>query len=265
MNYALSQGYHVFSYDRLGIGESSHGDPKNEIQISLEIEALAEMTRMLRNGSVHDIRSTPTKIVHVGHSFGSVQTYALSAMYPDMSDAIILTGFSSNANFLPTFVAGGNLQQARLHGPLPGRIVSGLSDYRSGYLANTNIIGNQYQFFHAPEFDSGLLEFSELNKQPLTIGEMMTQGGVPKQSRFTGPVYIITGSNDEPFCGGNCYGTDGAAMSIPAASKGVFPLAKPFLAFVQPNTGHGINLHYTATSAYKNIHDFLEAHDFARA
>ncbi len=36
--------------------------------------------------------------------------------------------------------------------------------------------------------------------------------------------------------------------------------ASNFEAYVQPNTGHGINLHYNATGAYDVIEEFLAAH-----
>jgi pimeloyl-ACP methyl ester carboxylesterase len=100
---ALARGYHTLSYDRLGLGKSSHGDAKNEIQSFLECRApvgrkrvcdipgprrnprrssysccmadpniLAQLTRMVRNGKMPNIK-TPAKVVHVGHSFGSAQ------------------------------------------------------------------------------------------------------------------------------------------------------------------------------------------------
>ncbi|CAG7998322.1 unnamed protein product [Penicillium salamii] len=65
-----------FCVDRLGIGKSSHGDPKNEIQTALEVESLAQIPQMIRNGNVPGLRKKPSKILHVGHSFGSVQSYA---------------------------------------------------------------------------------------------------------------------------------------------------------------------------------------------
>lgn len=47
--------------------------------------------------------------------------------------------------------------------------------------------------------------------------------------------------------------------SIPAdVQKGV-PNAKTFEAYIQPNTGHGINLHYNATGAYNVIQSFLSS------
>ena len=58
--------YCTLSYDRLGIGNSSHGEPLNEIQAFLEIAALAEMTMMLRNGTFPGVTQTFGKITHVG-------------------------------------------------------------------------------------------------------------------------------------------------------------------------------------------------------
>ncbi|KAJ5781328.1 hypothetical protein N7457_006488 [Penicillium paradoxum] len=251
VEYALSQGYHTLSYDRLGLGKSSHGDAKNEIQAFLEIEGLAQLTRMVRNGEISHIK-TPSKIVHVGHSFGSSQTVALSAMYPDLSDALVLTGWSTSADYMPMFLTGANFQQARLNGKN--------SDYTGGYLTSGDVGSNVYLFFYPPHFDTELLEFVEENKQPMTIGELMTITGLPAQSNFTGPVYVIDGENDVPFCGGDCSHTGGTSASFPAAAEKLFPSASAFVAYIHPNTGHAINVHYNATGAYKEIHDFLGAH-----
>ena len=257
IDHALSNGYSTLSYDRLGIGQSSHGDPKNEIQASLEVASLAEMTRMVRKGSFPGIHQKPEKVVHVGHSFGSGQTYALSAMYPDLSDAIVLTGFSLNSSFMPFFLTGANFQQA--HGQIEGE-----GDYPPGYLVSSNINANHYLFFHAPNFDPDMLVFAEQSKKPVTVGELMTSGSVPMQSGFTGPVLIITGSNDLPFCGGDCLNTGGGvAASIPAQGKVAFPESKAFEAYVQPETGHGLNRHYNATGAYEYIAGFLGGNGIA--
>ncbi|CAG8895602.1 unnamed protein product [Penicillium nalgiovense] len=237
VDYVLARGYHTLSYDRLGLGKSSHGDAKNEIQSFLEIEALAQLTRM---------------VVHVGHSFGSAQTVALSAMYPELSDALVLTGYSTSADYMPMFLSGANFQQAQLN--------CKNSDYTAGYLDSADMGSNIYLFFYPPHFDTGLLRYAEDNKKPMTIGELLTITGLPAQSNFTGPVYVIDGANDVPFCGGDCLHMGGKLASIPAAANVVFPSASAFSAYVHPSTGHAINLHYNATGAYKQINDFLEAH-----
>ena len=72
--------FSTFAYDRLGIGQSSHGEPVNEIQAWLEIDALKVLTSQLKAGKVKGVPGPFEKVVHTGHSFGSQQTYALTAM-----------------------------------------------------------------------------------------------------------------------------------------------------------------------------------------
>ena len=50
---------------------------------------------MLRNGDIGGMKFN--KIVGIGHSYGSVQTQALSATQPDLLNAVLLQGFSVNA------------------------------------------------------------------------------------------------------------------------------------------------------------------------
>jgi hypothetical protein len=53
--------------------------------------------------------------------------------------------------------------------------------------------------------------------------------------------------------------TGGAAPSIAAMVSKSFPNvdASNFSSYIQPNTGHGINLHYNVTAAYDIINEFL--------
>lgn len=288
-------GYDTLIYDRLGIGLSSHGDPKNEIQAFLEIAALAEMTAMLRNGTILGIKRY-SKVVHVGHSFGSTQTYSLTNKFPTLSDAIVLTGFSPAAQFVPLFGAGADFQQANLNQPLRfgnpttaaaissvlkedvclsdpvvqmydltdvfARPVDGTAplNYPNGYLTNSNVDSLQYLFLLAPFFDPGLAYYGEAGKQPVTPGELLTLGSIPQSSAFSGPVLVFTGSNDLPFCGGDCLNTGGlAAPSIPALAVEAFPSAKSFEAYIQPQTGHGLTMHYNATAGYRYINEWIDS------
>ena len=69
-------------------------------------------------------------------------------------------------------------------------------------------------------------------------------------------------ANDLPFCGGDCLNTGNASIpSTPAVVKKGFPYlaSENFTVYIQPNTGHGINLHYNATGAYSVINRFLDA------
>lgn len=65
---------------------------------------------------------------------------------------------------------------------------------------------------------------------------------------------------DAIFCGGDCTATGNPELeSIPALTKMAFPAAKAFVAHLQPNTGHAVNLHHNATAGYTVIQQFLGA------
>jgi len=51
---------------------------------------------------------------------------------------------------------------------------------------------------------------------------------------------MISGDADLIFCGSDCHG-------ILEQAAPLFPAAKPFETYVQPDTGHGMNLHYNAS------------------
>lgn len=301
----------------MGIGNSSHGDPINEIQAQLEVEALRAVTTLLRAGEIPEITCNYSKVIHVGHSFGSIQSYWLSALYPGLTDGLVLTGFSVNGSFLPSqTVPGWNLASARLNQPLRfgdapndkieavsnkwrvstslihaaqvalnyvgisvstddiwndiattqvGNIIVGWNEtverlnYPSGYLTHSDLTANQFVFLRYGAYDIGLGVITEQTKQPVTIGELLTAGGSPSSSPFTGPVIVFTGEYDEPFCGLDCFATGGVAPSIPAEVAEVFPNAKAFEAYIQPGTGHGINAHYNSSAGNAYVQQWLAA------
>jgi pimeloyl-ACP methyl ester carboxylesterase len=281
--------YATLSFDRLGVGNSSHGEPLNEIQSFIEVEATAALTRMLRNGTFPGVNRTFSKVVHVGHSFGSAQTYSLANLYPNITDGIVLTGFSMNASFVPFFAAGGNFQQANLNEPLRFSNITGtqiqslLNMYAenvvdlfapidvttlprpqnlpNGYLISSNAEADKYLFFKPYYYDPAILSLAERTKQPVTLGELLTLGSVTMMNNYAGPVMVIAGDADLPYCGSNCTATGGVAPSLQSQVKMNFASVATanFSAYVQPNTGHGINLHYNATGAYRVINDFIRS------
>jgi len=316
---AIAAGFHTVSIDRFGIGNSSHADPLNIVQAPAEVSALYEITTMLREGSFPEVPTKFNKAVHVGHSFGSAQTYVLSAMYPNVTDGIILTGFSMNSTWLPQTLADWNLHLARLNQPLrfgnqtlkvpssltqylKGSVVSALEiglsyvgidvssfevwqeiatteagdiingwnmtevpqDLPTGYLTWTDFTSNVFAFLLPNYFDIGIGIAGEQTKQPVTLGEIFTlANGAPKVNNFNGPVQVFTGDNDQIYCGGNCSATGGVGASIPAAVSQNFPSASVFEAYLQPNTGHGINFHYNSTAGYQVIQNFLASNGLA--
>jgi pimeloyl-ACP methyl ester carboxylesterase len=184
---ALDAGYSTFAWDRLGVGHSSHGEPVNEIQIWLEVSALQTLTLLLKNGSLPGIKGTKfSKAIHVGHSFGSSSTFTLTVLHPEISDGIVLTGFSQNGAFIPFFGLGGNFIEANT--------IPELSSYPTGYLAAGSLTGAQIDFFAPGQFNPEVLTAAVATGQPVTPGELLTVAGAGGQiNKFKGPVLVITG------------------------------------------------------------------------
>ncbi|KAI1616062.1 Alpha/Beta hydrolase protein [Exophiala viscosa] len=249
-------GYSTLSWDRLGIGMSSHGNPLSEIQVALEHAALTALTELAWNGSVPGVSAKFEKIVHVGHSFGSALSYALARDTPSLSDGLVLTGFSQNGTFLPFFELGGNWVSVTT--------VPALSSYVAGYFGAGTPSGVQTNFFSPGEFDPAILALAYSTGQPVSVGELLTIGGSTGGiNYFTGPVFVITGARDLPYCGGNCLATGNPAISsIPAAVKEYFPDSSNFQSFIVPDSGHGLNLEYTHEITYQQISQFLVGNGF---
>lgn len=183
-------GYSTFAWDRLGIAESDHGEAVNEIQSSLEIAALYTLTQQLREGAIDGIGCGFDKVVHVGHSFGSIQSYSLAVLHPGASDGLVLTGFSQASQYSAYFALGANFVSA--NGLLP------FVAYPDGYLASGNPSGVETDFFAPGSFDPALLDLASTSGKPVTVGEILTlSGAAANPNPLEGPVLIITGGESE--------------------------------------------------------------------
>ncbi|KAI9692423.1 MAG: hypothetical protein M1822_006654 [Bathelium mastoideum] len=241
--------FSTLSWDRLGIGMSSHGDPIATIQQPLEEAALHALTTKARSGELPGVDAKFSKVVHVGHSFGSQISYSLARDYPTASDGLILTGFSQNSSFSAYFALGANWVVAKQ--------IPHLSTYSVGYLAPADVSGVQTNFFAPNNFDPSILSMGFETAQPVAVGELLTLGtyGV---NHFGGPVVVITGERDIPFCGGNCLATGNSSLpSIPDGVAHNFPNASMFKSVIVPNSGHALNLEYSCATTFHTAQQFL--------
>ncbi|PNS19801.1 hypothetical protein CAC42_7768 [Sphaceloma murrayae] len=247
---AVANGYATLSYDRLGVGASTKADPLTELQASLEIEIAASLARLLRAGSLAN--TTFSTVVGTGHSFGSVISQAVTRLYPDLFDAAILTGYTTNGTALPAFLLGINVQIASENQPYR---FSGLSN---GYIVGGTTSNNQIGFFRAPNFDPAILAAADAGKGTTSYGEFFTLTAVTAPAaNYTGSVAVVNGDADLPFCFGNCTTpTDLTAAVLPALYPNLDQNKTG--TYIAPLTGHGLNLHYTAVAAYEYIQKFLK-------
>ncbi|GKT65216.1 Ctr copper transporter family protein [Colletotrichum tofieldiae] len=238
-------GYSTFSWDRVGIAGSTHGDPINEIQGWLEVAALKALTDKLRAGTIPEVGTTFDKIVHVGHSLGTIHTFALTAAYPNISDGIVLTGFAPSFSSITALLLGGAFIQA--------------SDYAKGYFELSYEGAMEICFFAPGHFDPAILTSAYESSTPITVGELFTIGGeVAQLNTFAKPTFVIAGENDLIFCGGDCYATGNPELpSIPASFRALLPGATPFEAAVVNDTAHGMTLGYSHVEVTSKIQEFL--------
>lgn len=245
---AASNGYPTFSYDRLAVGLSEHPANASIVQAPLELAIAHALVQHLRNGTFGTAFSS---VIGVGHSFGSAITQGLTNTYPSDLDAAVLTGFSVNQTGIATFTAALDLSIANNIDPVR------FANLSNEYLVSANAVGNQFSFFKAQGFPPANLAIGEASKQTVTFGELLTLAAiVAPASNFTGPVDVVNGAADWPFCMGNCsYPTDLAAAVAPM----LYPASNTSQSYLAPGAGHGVNLHYAAGEAYQQIQTFLRS------
>ena len=235
--------------------------------------ALETLTNMLRAGSVNEVPKF-NNIVHVGHSYGSIQTAGVLQSSPNIWDGVALTGFSTELIYLNFFELAADFINAKALG----------ADFPVGYFAPSGAPSLQESLVAPNAFDPALLQFLESTGIPPAIGEFLTlTAGAATQgppNKFTGPAIVVTGEYDLPFCGGNCMRSYNGYKNIPSASKELFPKASRFETVIGvfifiirehmrqglanrllpptvPKTGHGLNLQYSHPFTYNKVNQFF--------
>ncbi|BFZ57360.1 hypothetical protein PYCC9005_004412 [Savitreella phatthalungensis] len=255
-NYALAAGYPVLAIDRLGCGNSSFPDGRNQVQTATHIEVVRSVVQAASNGSLVGQTRSYNRTVLVGHSYGSIISNGFVNRYPSLVSGIVLTGFSANATWVPQTFAGFNPKIAAQN--QPSRFNTSTRRLPSSYLVWSDIYNNQLDFFHYPYFQQDVLQLAESRKQPVTMGELVTLGQGTVQTNFTGPVAVNTGNRDFIFCGGNCSATGVSNVSTVLDSASLlFPRSRNFSVLLQPDAGHALQLHTDARNSTQAILSFL--------
>jgi pimeloyl-ACP methyl ester carboxylesterase len=254
INSATGAGYSTLSYNRLGIEPSTIADPYREIQGFVEVAVLAGLTTLVRAGNITEV-PVPQKVIHVGHSWGSEISVGLAAVAPGLSDGIVLTGYSGISTYTSFFIANTAFHFANQN--QPKRFPP--SKYSSGFLTWPDKFGNQFSFLEYPYFDTAVLDRAEATKYPFTVGEFLTASTLPVAApNFQGPVLYVAAQSDLIFCASNCTGLFGPESIAVEGFNG----SSSVETYIQPNVGHGINLHHNATGAYNVILDWADRHGF---
>ncbi|PQE23899.1 alpha beta-hydrolase protein [Rutstroemia sp. NJR-2017a WRK4] len=173
--------------------------------------------------------------------------------YATSSDftALALTGHSGFQGGVPVCIAS---QASQIANTIDLPQFSGLAN---GYITQSSTPqAIQFAFFHHPGYDESILEKQLATRQTNALGETFTLGAAyAPAAGFTGPVIILNGNEDWSFCQGNCNAQDITSTFLPY----FFPNASPkSTIYTIANTGHNVNLHYSASESFGVLLDFLE-------
>ncbi|OAA58483.1 hypothetical protein SPI_06556 [Niveomyces insectorum RCEF 264] len=262
---ALKAGYSILTYDRLGVGQSDHPDAYEVVQAPLELEILRQLTLMARNGSLYEFaeqaapanvaafhgRSKPDKVVHIGHSFGSVLTSAFIATYSNLTDGAIITGYVYGQYLASTGSVSFAVEYAATGHP-PFRRPSGYVVAQTVGIQNIFFGGNPATAYTPELFDYGVSL-----KQPVPVGEFASAFHILNRpgGSFKAPVQFVLPEADFYVCRGDCNNYTNTEQL-----RAFYPNATYLDLVLQPNTGHALPLHNNATAGFQLSFDFLGKH-----
>jgi pimeloyl-ACP methyl ester carboxylesterase len=193
----------------------------------------------------------PSKVIHVGHSFGSFFTSAFIANYGDLTDGAIITGYLLTQYLASTGSTTFSVEYAATSSPP--------FDRPSGYVVSKKN-GIQNIFFSGDPktaFTSELLDYGNDIKQPVPIGVFASAFWLIGNygPSFKAPVQYLLPEFDFYVCRGDCNG-----LANMTTLTQTYPNATAIEVAIQPNTGHALPLHNNATGGFQLTFDFLARH-----
>lgn len=261
VQYANGQGYPTLSIDRLGNGLSSHPDPVLVVQGPYEYALYHDLVQKIKAGTTGALPQSFNDLIYVGHSYGSVVGNEMAHLYPQDFETTVLTGFTKSV--IPS------LPGVALQLPLPAAVQDSarFSALPVGYVADSSEQGRTNSLFSpngTNAYDTEVATLFFQRQDVVSLGQVVTlYTDITPAPEYKGRVLVLTGEDDELFCalGSSALGPANCGSLIPD-TKTLFPNA-PYNYHSVANTGHVINLHYTAPDSDKVIHEFLGGTDFS--
>ncbi|KAJ1305920.1 hypothetical protein OPQ81_010639 [Rhizoctonia solani] len=254
---ANKAGYAVLTYDRLGVGQSDKPDGLSVVQSSTEVEILHQFIQQSRASGKY------SKVLGIGHSFGSIQLTGIAARYPSDLDAVILTGYAPSMATVPLAFTAWSQTIANQQPDMATRtrwasLPSGSTAMNDqSYLGTGSPSSDRFAFFAKGAYDEDAFKLAYNTKQTHTLGEFLTIAEpVSKPATdYKGHVFVVTGEKDIIFCGGNCLQkpTQGSGNSLLDDTKTFYPNAASFSTHVPPGAGHALFAHRGTDQAIATI------------
>jgi pimeloyl-ACP methyl ester carboxylesterase len=250
-------GYATLAIDQLGVGRSSH-----------PLSAL--VTQLAGASTIHDVIGASrsgafgpafSKVVLVGHSFGSLTSWLEAATYHDV-DGVVVSGASHSLGALALARLGPHIRPAQLDPVTASRVPPLDLGYVSIPGARADV------FYHLSNADPAVVQQDEATRSEIAIGVAATiPVYIPATLGIQVPVLEVNGIDDIPFCaqGGGASLTNCSSDATLRASEALFfsPAAK-LQTTVIPNAGHDLNLQLNANvffdRALRWFQDFFPLH-----
>lgn len=275
---AAEKGFPTLYFDKMGTGKSQQ--PTNamtEVQAKTQVLILERIAEMLKAG---DIASTKfPKVIGVGHGYGSSLLVAAThvAVYTDLFDALVLTGWDAKPYTAGTQLLFTNLKIAKLSNAIGFSqqldqnkapksredIVpiskSKFKDLPMSYLVLADEGANTWLNF-AGDFDPQVVRKLEDQKAPIPMGELLTLSNLTQVAEnWSGPIFYAIGETDVIFAGG-LVNTDEKRNMLPTAfpsDQMLWNDPHMYKSETLPGVGHAINLHKDGPRVIKLINGWL--------
>ena len=218
---ATAAGYTALALDRPGTGASSHPSGLLLGNAS-EASAVHQVVSALRSGKL--AATAFTRVLLVGHSYGSVVAWYEAATYSDV-DALLASGMTHDVQpiaFVPVIAA-----------LTPEAIDPRFADRPLDLTYLTTSAGARQKLWHGPDDDPKVIATDEATKDTLTTTELV--GTVVAQvsgvsDKVTVPVMIAVGQEDTTFA---------PQLSMERAFYAGAPCLQTYSL---PDSGHDLNL-----------------------
>ncbi|KAF2763231.1 alpha/beta-hydrolase [Pseudovirgaria hyperparasitica] len=256
IDYANKQGYPTLATDLPGDGTSSRSEPILINQGPYTYDLIHDLAVQLRAGTTSQLPHPFTTLIFVGNSYGSVIGNNIAALYPSDFDAFVLTGFSKRIDL--------SLPGALLTAPVPGALFNPAkyATYDPAYVVTPIEATRTGSFFGAPDqvdFDPVMAKKWYTTQDVIALGQLFSiyVQGITAAPGYKGRVLVLTGEQDQIFCGfGNPALGVAACGSLLEETKELFPAAEYSYQSV-PRSGHTLILHDSAQKTLDYAHRFL--------
>lgn len=253
---AVKDGYTVFNFDRIGLGQSDHPPL---FTFAMDSYVVYQIIQALRNGEIGDTEFD--KVILVGHSLGTNIVLDVAVRYPDTVDGLIYTGLSHISGISKDFVS--QLATGFVRASEDPKFED--EDLSRWYQTTKDGIRG-FLFYYTPTADPEVIALDEELKQTAMFIEKAPYSMLPFFNAsywLTCPVLYILADNDGFYCSdpdkrGAVDCTD--PQAVEDYEKKYFANAADFETHVIEDTGHSINLHTTCQEAYDIMIDWVDRH-----